>query len=453
MCRFWARLVWRLPSLRIWTASVEGQREMAAYADDAGTADNNTATAAGYTNPLSPWRCRYAYYLRLDTDSFLHQPLACGPFVKMAMQRCAYGYNALVLDIPNVSQHLGDAIAEWIASRTNDIDVGDEGGGGAAVVRTNVLKSLVATEDWGPLKDPALLSVVTLVSREEVGQEPPPPPPLPPTWPWSNVYTGHSSVALAAAKTEVLRAFSTDAMKAWDTGQSSSALRDAARRVNATEMLREHLLPGYARQRTYNLLVYYNNFELGTFAGKNHPLYTSITELLDNGDSDDATGMERAASGVDYTLTELQLQSPPGGVPGAAAANPQRHAYASRVYLLTRKEGGLPTISSPSTAPLVNTTVARERCRGSLRRQRLLHHATPPEGDVDNADVPVQRTAAAALAGGTNREWHSGYLQYRWGDVPVHTFGVEAVMQREGWAVCTFTEDLGWYEHGFYRPR
>jgi hypothetical protein len=41
-----------------------------------------------------------------------------------------------------------------------------------------------------------------------------------------------------------------------------------------------------------------------------------------------------------------------------------------------------------------------------------------------------------------------GIMQYRWGDAPIHTLGVWAVMASEGWASCFFSQDDVPYVHG-----
>lgn len=45
-----------------------------------------------------------------------------------------------------------------------------------------------------------------------------------------------------------------------------------------------------------------------------------------------------------------------------------------------------------------------------------------------------------------------GTFRYRWGDAPLHTLGVEAVLAAEGWSKCNFTKaDVG-YRHAAERP-
>ncbi|KAK7197583.1 hypothetical protein NESM_000708500 [Novymonas esmeraldas] len=334
MSRFWARLVWRLPSLRVWMDAAEGRGEAAAYGGGGGGGDD-----------VPPWRFRYAYYWRLDTDSWLSRPVVCDPLATMASLRCAYGYRELTLDVARVVRHLGDALLDWAGN-----------GSSAAAVGA-----------WGALSDPASAGLATLTAAGGL-------PPLPPTWPWYGVYPEHSSAALSAAERDVLRAY-------FFTGASTSPHTDAVR-------------DDAAAAGHYNRIMYYNNFELGTFALKTHPLYTSVVDFLDDGDRADWGGAVRAAQHSSYTLHEL-----PGG--GAARVNP--------VFVLT--------------AVALSTSAAN--------------------GAHARSDAPRQCRAD----GVSGRAWRSGYLQYRWGDAPVHTFAVEAALQREGWAVCQFDAELGGYAH------
>ncbi|ORC93604.1 alpha-1,2-mannosyltransferase, partial [Trypanosoma theileri] len=72
MCRFWAGLVWQLPSLD-----------------------------------------SYEYYWRLDTDSFLTQAVPCDVFRLMQVNQCVYGYRSLTLDHPNVVKDLWPTFKKW----------------------------------------------------------------------------------------------------------------------------------------------------------------------------------------------------------------------------------------------------------------------------------------------------------------------------------------------------
>ncbi|KPA74907.1 putative glycosyltransferase family 15 [Leptomonas pyrrhocoris] len=389
MCRFWAQLVWRLPSLRISTGSAEGLREVAA---------------------LPPWRFRYAYYLRLDTDSFLHRPVACDPFATMMAQRCAYGYNAIVLDEKFVTEHLGSAIAEWIGNRTSI------GGVERALAGVNATGGAGEVRGWGRLGDPAASSMVTLVSaaaREEL-------PPLPPTWPWPNVFPEHSSAALSAAEKDVLRTQFFTEEPPDGRRAASGPLRAEESPVSASYT---PLPAGFATQSTYNRRMYFNNFELGTFALKAHPLYTSLVDFVDNRDYDDVTGPAREAASFDYTLKLLRPDDAEGVVVGGNAS-----VYATPVYLLLRASES----ASPG-APATNGSSSP--CLGRRLNGRV---GADPDMKLKARDI--------------DRDWRSGYFQHRWGDAPVHSVGVEAVMQREGWAACAFASDFGLYQHGQFRP-
>lgn len=416
MCRFWARLVWRLPSLRVWTDSPGGRSELAMYAEDA-----TTRTTVFTATTLPPWRYRYAYYMRLDTDSFLHRPVVCDPFALMAAQRCAYGYNLLREDVPRVVINLGSAMAEWMDNRTSITN------SERALASVNASRDVDEIGDWGLLNDPSLSSMVTLMPPRE--WEDVQMPPLPPTWPWFNVYPEHSSAAVSAAERDVLRAYFFTSVGGargdWKDPPNIDVLNASKKKA----MLAERLPSDYARADTYNLQIYFNNFELGTFALKNHPLYTSVTEFFDNRDFDDVPGPEREAAGVNFTLVELEV----GGAAGVAArqmANAQ--VYSGPVYLLQASAG---------TRGRDRRTTASTQCRG--------------RGRVSGDDVKLDKRKGShsARARDDTRDWRSGYLQYRWGDAPVHTFGVEAVMQREGWGVCAFANDFGLYVHGKFRPR
>ncbi|KPI82761.1 putative glycosyltransferase family 15 [Leptomonas seymouri] len=411
MCRFWARFVWHLPSLRIWVNSTEGRRAMTAYTDPEGPTTEDSSA-------LPPWRYRYAYYLRLDTDSFLHDPVPCDPFVTMMRRRCAYGYNSLVVDLKSVTLNLGTAIAEWIDNRTS-IRHGER-----AFAGVNATRSAAAVNWWGRLSDPSVRSIVTLMpagawkSRQL--------PPLPPTWPWPNVYPEHSSAALSAAEKDVLRAlFFTSAV---ETPKSMAEVRQLAEvRRAATETPYRPLPPRFTAESKYNRMMYFNNFELGTFALKNHPLYISVTELFDNRDYDDVTGPEREAAGIDYELMQLH--------PGDASDVEVEYGasvYTVPVYLLRKQTDGESAVHRPS-ARVSDSSPPPFQCLG---RRLNGHVGEDPDMNVTARDI--------------NRDWRSGYFQYRWGDAPVHTFGVEAVMQREGWGVCAFARDFGSYKHGTY---
>eukprot|EP00758_Cryptobia_borreli_P012470 Tbor_TRINITY_DN5750_c3_g3::TRINITY_DN5750_c3_g3_i6::g.19538::m.19538/K10967/KTR1_3; alpha 1,2-mannosyltransferase len=72
MCRFWAGLVWTLPSMS-----------------------------------------KYDYYWRLDTDSILLAPFPHDPFEVMVKSGCEYGYNHLTEDYPDVVVNLYDTYKEW----------------------------------------------------------------------------------------------------------------------------------------------------------------------------------------------------------------------------------------------------------------------------------------------------------------------------------------------------
>ena len=72
MCRFWAGIVWTLPSLD-----------------------------------------RYEYYWRLDTDSILTRPVSIDPFQFLVSSRCQYGYNRLKGENPYVLTGLWDAYQKW----------------------------------------------------------------------------------------------------------------------------------------------------------------------------------------------------------------------------------------------------------------------------------------------------------------------------------------------------
>lgn len=73
MCRFWAGLVWRLPSMH-----------------------------------------RYEYYWRLDTDSILTGPPAVDPFIVMQQRGCDYGFNRLKGENPHVAVGLWDSYQAWV---------------------------------------------------------------------------------------------------------------------------------------------------------------------------------------------------------------------------------------------------------------------------------------------------------------------------------------------------
>ncbi|ORC85815.1 alpha-1,2-mannosyltransferase [Trypanosoma theileri] len=45
-----------------------------------------------------------------------------------------------------------------------------------------------------------------------------------------------------------------------------------------------------------------------------------------------------------------------------------------------------------------------------------------------------------------------GIMQYRWGDAPIHTLGVEVVMHRMGWKKCKFPDAFGGYIHKPRKP-
>ncbi|ORC93605.1 alpha-1,2-mannosyltransferase, partial [Trypanosoma theileri] len=72
MCRFWAGLVWQLPSLD-----------------------------------------SYEYYWRLDTDSFLTQAVPCDVFRLMQVNQCVYGYRSIRLDDAEVVKDLWPTFKKW----------------------------------------------------------------------------------------------------------------------------------------------------------------------------------------------------------------------------------------------------------------------------------------------------------------------------------------------------
>ncbi|ORC93603.1 alpha-1,2-mannosyltransferase, partial [Trypanosoma theileri] len=72
MCRFWAGLVWQLPSLD-----------------------------------------SYEYYWRLDTDSFLTQAVPCDVFRLMQVNQCVYGYRRIHIDRLKVVKDLWPTFKKW----------------------------------------------------------------------------------------------------------------------------------------------------------------------------------------------------------------------------------------------------------------------------------------------------------------------------------------------------
>jgi hypothetical protein len=40
-----------------------------------------------------------------------------------------------------------------------------------------------------------------------------------------------------------------------------------------------------------------------------------------------------------------------------------------------------------------------------------------------------------------------GILRFRWGDAPIHTLGVHAVLAQEGWEACNITQSEVGYKH------
>ncbi|ORC89110.1 alpha-1,2-mannosyltransferase [Trypanosoma theileri] len=83
MCRFWAGLVWQLPSLD-----------------------------------------SYEYYWRLDTDSFLTKTVPCDVFRLMHRRQCSYGYRLITLDSVNVVKDLWPTFEKWAvtALSTNELE-------------------------------------------------------------------------------------------------------------------------------------------------------------------------------------------------------------------------------------------------------------------------------------------------------------------------------------------
>jgi hypothetical protein len=87
MCRFWAGVVWTLPSMD-----------------------------------------RYDYYWRLDTDSVLTRPVLVDPFAHVFLERrCEYGYNFLKGENPHVAQGLYEAFSRWAQLATRDGVLSAEG--------------------------------------------------------------------------------------------------------------------------------------------------------------------------------------------------------------------------------------------------------------------------------------------------------------------------------------
>ncbi|RNF10357.1 alpha-1,2-mannosyltransferase [Trypanosoma rangeli] len=72
MCRFWAGLVWRLPSLDV-----------------------------------------YEYYWRLDTDSYLTSHVPCDVFKLMQVNHCVYGYRSIRGENPRVVWELWPTFLKW----------------------------------------------------------------------------------------------------------------------------------------------------------------------------------------------------------------------------------------------------------------------------------------------------------------------------------------------------
>ncbi|KAH9577460.1 Glycosyl transferase [Trypanosoma melophagium] len=72
MCRFWAGLVWQLPSLD-----------------------------------------SYEYYWRLDTDSYLTKPVPCDIFLLMRVEQCVYGYRRIRGENARVIKELWPAFMKW----------------------------------------------------------------------------------------------------------------------------------------------------------------------------------------------------------------------------------------------------------------------------------------------------------------------------------------------------
>ena len=78
MCRFWAGIVWELPSLD-----------------------------------------KYEYYWRLDTDSILPLPLHVDPFRILTQRHCEYAYNRLKGENPYVVTELYSTFLRWASSEPN----------------------------------------------------------------------------------------------------------------------------------------------------------------------------------------------------------------------------------------------------------------------------------------------------------------------------------------------
>ncbi|KEG07274.1 alpha-1,2-mannosyltransferase [Trypanosoma grayi] len=84
MCRFWAGLVWQLPSLD-----------------------------------------RYEYYWRLDDDSFLTAPLPCDVFQVMQARQCVYGYRLILKEGREVTVDIWPTFLRWAETKLSVADISE----------------------------------------------------------------------------------------------------------------------------------------------------------------------------------------------------------------------------------------------------------------------------------------------------------------------------------------
>ena len=77
-----------------------------------------------YTFALVPELLQYDYYMRLDSDSYLCEPVQGDIFLKFRNKKCQYGYSALTQDSPKVTEGLYSAVQRWITLNQPAVDSG-----------------------------------------------------------------------------------------------------------------------------------------------------------------------------------------------------------------------------------------------------------------------------------------------------------------------------------------
>ena len=83
---------------------------------------SNMCRFYSYTFALVPELLKYDYYMRLDSDSYLCEPVKGDIFLKFHQKKCQYGYSALTQDSEKVTVGLYPSVLKWIGQNQKAID-------------------------------------------------------------------------------------------------------------------------------------------------------------------------------------------------------------------------------------------------------------------------------------------------------------------------------------------